>query len=107
VQWSGAHKRPISARHLPSGWVPSDHVPGSERNHTTPVRIELAKSGDLPLWINNGELSFELKSGRNDGSAVDSRTWAKGIEQRKVAVGFTFPHCARAIRYRAPARFQQ
>jgi hypothetical protein len=82
VQWSGAYKKPATrnapAEEIPSGRGPADRVPGSRRNHTTPVRIEIAKSADLASEYSDGELSFELKSGQKMTLQQSIlRTWRK------------------------------
>jgi hypothetical protein len=50
VQWSGAYKKPfsraMSPEEIPSNQSPTRRKPGSQRTHTTPIRIEVAKSGE-------------------------------------------------------------
>ena len=97
VQWSGAYKKPstrtVPAEEIPSGRGPADRVPGSQRNHTTPLRIEIAKSGDLAYEYSDGQLSFELKSGQKMTLQQSIlRVWRKEQGQWKLAAGFTFPH---------------
>ena len=58
-----ADQRPSSAR-VPGS--PSERVPGSRRRVTTPVRIEIAKSGDLAYEFSNSELSFSMHLGSSN-----------------------------------------
>ena len=67
-------------------------MPNSERGRTTPVRIVVAKSGDLAYEFSNGELSFETKDGKKVviPQAI-LRTWEKDGGQWKIAAQFTRP----------------
>lgn len=77
----------------PGEWQLSNRVPGSERVNTTPVRIEIAKSGDLAYEFSNGELSFELKNGKKESLTNSSlRVWRKEAGVWKMAAQFTHPH---------------
>jgi hypothetical protein len=72
---------------------PSERVPGTQRNDTTPVKIEIAKSGDLAYEYSDGRLSFELKSGEKVTLPQSRlRVWKKQNGQWKLAAGFSFPH---------------
>ena len=71
----------------------SPRVPGSRRRVTTPVRIEIAQSGDLAYEFSNSDLSFDLKNGGRD--VVTSsvlRVWKKEEGQWKIAALFARPH---------------
>jgi hypothetical protein len=97
VFWSGAFKRPIvgseRGEEIPSDRQPSARIPGSERNKTTPVRIEIAKSGDLAYEFSNSILSYDLKSGeKQSGPTSILRVWMKEGGQWKVAAWFARPH---------------
>ena len=90
-----ADQRPSSAR-VPGS--PSERVPGSRRRVTTPVRIEIATSGDLAFEFSNSELSFDLKNGEREAAIPASvlRVWKKDGGQWKIAAMFARPH------YQAP-----
>jgi hypothetical protein len=86
-----ADQRPSSAR-LPG--APSQRVPGSRRRVTTPIRIEIAKSGDLAYEFSNSALSFDLENGEREAAIPSSvlRVWKKDGGQWKIAVMFARPH---------------
>ena len=86
-----ADRRPSSAR-VPGS--PSARVPGSRRRVTTPVRIEIAKSGDLAYEFSNSELIFDLQNGEREAAIPSSvlRVWKKDGGQWKIAVMFARPH---------------
>jgi hypothetical protein len=86
-----ADRRPSSAR-VPG--APSERVPGSRRRVTTPVRIEIAKSGDLAYEFSNSELIFDLKNGERETAIPSSvlRVWKKEAGQWKIAAMFARPH---------------
>lgn len=86
-----ADQRPSSAR-VPGS--PSARVPGSRRRVTTPVRIEIAKSGDLAYEFSNSELSFDLKNGEREAAIPSSvlRVWKKDGGQWRIAAMFARPH---------------
>ena len=105
ILWSGEFKRPIvgsqKREELPADQrpaarapgAPSTRVPFSRRRVTTPVRIEIAKSGDLAYEFSNSELSFDLANGERE--AIPSsvlRVWKKDGEQWKIAAMFARPH---------------
>src|SRR5713101_542560 len=82
ILWSGEFKRPIvgsqKREELPADQQPSARVPFSRRRVTTPVRVEIAKSGDLAYEFSNSELSFGLQNGERE--AIPSsllRVWKK------------------------------
>ena len=83
--------RPSSAR-IPGS--PSERVPGSRRRVTTPVRIEIAKSGDLAYEFSNSELIFDLRNGERETAIPSSvlRVWKKEEGQWKIAAMFARPH---------------
>ena len=86
-----ADQRPSSAR-VPGS--PSARVPGARRRVTTPVRIELAKSGDLAYEFSNSELVFDLQNGERETAIPSSvlRVWKKDGGQWKIAAMFARPH---------------
>ena len=105
ILWSGEFKRPIvgsqKREELPADQQPSARVPGapstrvsfSRRRVTTPVRVEIAKSGDLAYEFSNSELIFDLKNGERETipSSV-LRVWKKDGGQWKIAAMFARPH---------------
>lgn len=99
VFWSAAYKRPYvspqQGEQVPGENQISDRVPGSQRNTTTPVRIEIAKSGDLAYEFSNHTLSYEMKDGRKRNvPASVLRVWRKEAGQWKIAAHFSHPHYA-------------
>ena len=84
-------QQPSSAR--PPG-VPSERVPGSRRRVTTPVRIEIATSGDLAYEFSHSEVVFDLKNGERESASPASvlRVWKKDGAQWKIAAMFARPH---------------
>ena len=107
IIWSGDFKRPtvgspereaLPANQRPSAarvpGSPSERVPGSRRRVTTPVRIEIAKSGDLAYEFSNSELNFDLKNGEREAALPASvlRVWKKDGGQWKIAAMFARPH---------------
>ncbi|MGH7553392.1 MAG: hypothetical protein ACREMQ_10260 [Longimicrobiales bacterium] len=105
VLFGGEDKRPavgsqqrevVPADERPSARVPgapSERVPGSRRRVTTPVRIEIATSGDLAYEFSNSELSFALKNGDREAIASSVlRVWKKERGQWKIAALFARPH---------------
>jgi hypothetical protein len=75
----------------------SPRVPGSRRRVTTPVRIEIAQSGDLAYEFSNSDLSFDLKNGGRDVTASSVlRVWKKEDGQWKIAALFARPHDSEA-----------
>jgi hypothetical protein len=96
IFWSGAYKRPFirpdQGEEVPDQYN-SERVPGSQRNKTTPVRIEIAKSGDLAYEFSNHVLMFELKDGRKISlPASVLRVWRKETGEWKVAAQFSHSH---------------
>jgi len=69
----------------------SSRTPGSEHRKTTPVRIEVAKSGDLAYEYSNGELSYESGGKTLRGPTSILRVWKKEDGQWKVAAHFVRP----------------
>jgi hypothetical protein len=97
IFWTGAYKRPTvgseRGEEIPSGRQPSERVPGSQRNKTTPIRIEVAKSGDLAYEFSSSELSFDLKNGTREILSTSTlRVWRKEGGQWKIAAWFNRPH---------------
>jgi len=103
IVFSGDLKRPrvgsqkpdeLPPDRQPSARIPpSERVPFSRRRVTTPVRIEIAQSGDLAYEFSNSELSYELRKGGR--AAIDSsvlRVWKKDGGQWKIAAMFARPH---------------
>jgi hypothetical protein len=98
VQYSSAYKKPAKRggpppEEVPSDRMPSDRKPGSQRNHTTPERIEIAKSGDLAYEFSNGNVTFEMKDGRKVELPLSLlRVWRKEEGQWKAAAWFSVRH---------------
>ena len=112
IYWTGDFKRPTvgsqkpealpadqrpSAARVPGS--PSERIPGARRRVTTPVRIEIAKSGDLAYEFSNSELRFELKNGERESAIPSSvlRVWKKDGGQWKIAALFARPHYQEAV----------
>jgi hypothetical protein len=97
IFWSGAIKRPVigsqQGEEVPSDRGLAARVPGSQRNNTTPLRIEIANSGDLAYEFSNSELSFELKDGKKERFPTSVlRVWKKEAGEWKIAAMFARPH---------------
>ena len=99
ILWSGEFKWPTVGSQkreaLPADRRPSSaRVPGSRRRVTTPVRIEIAKSGDLAYEFSNSELIFDLQNGEREAAIPASvlRVWKKDGGQWKIAAMFARPH---------------
>ena len=97
IFWSGALKRPTvgseKGEEVPSDRRLSERVPGSQRNKTTVVRIEVAKSGDLTYEFSNSEVSFDLKSSKRESLQNSTlRVWKKEAGEWKIAAQFSRPH---------------
>ena len=97
VFWSGAIKRPVigsePSEEIPTDRQPSLRVPGSQRNRTTPVRIEVAKSSDMAYEYSNSVLTFDLKSGRKEELQTSVlRVWKKDKGEWKAVAMFARPH---------------
>ena len=97
ILWTGAYKRPFvrpgNGEEVPGPGRPSERVPGSQRVAITPVRIEVAKSGDLAYEFSDFVLSFEMKTGEHvsfPGSVL--RVWRKELGTWKMAAAFIHPH---------------
>lgn len=86
-----ADERPSSAR-VPG--APSERVPRSRRRVTTPVRIEIAQSGDLAYEFSHSELRFALQNGEEETAIPSSvlRVWKKVGGQWKTVAMFARPH---------------
>ena len=97
VFYSAAYKRPFvspdQGEERPGETRLSDRKPDSQRNQTTPIRIEVAKSGELAYEFSNHILNFEMKDGRKRSipSAV-LRVWRKEAGEWKVAAQISQPH---------------
>jgi hypothetical protein len=106
IVWTGEFKRPtigsqkgeaLPAEQRPSSArVPgaaSERVPNSRRRVTTPVRIEIAQSGDLAYEFSNSEVVFDLKNGERETAVPASvlRVWKKDRGQWKMAAMFARP----------------
>ena len=85
-----ADQRPSSAR-VPG--AASERVPNSRRRVTTPVRIEVAQSGDLAYEFSNSEVVFDLKNSQRETAVPASvlRVWKKDGAQWKMAAMFARP----------------
>ena len=97
IFWSGAYKRPTigsqRGEEVPSDRQPSQRVRGSQRGKTAPVRIEVAKSGDMAYEFSQSDLSFELENGRKESlTSSILRVWKKESGQWKIAAQFSHPH---------------
>ena len=107
IYWTGPFKRPTvgseqrdplppdqqpSSARAPA--APSERVPGSRRRVTTPVRIEIAESGDLAYEFSHSEVRFDLKNGAQEAVTPASvlRVWKKEGGQWKIAAMFARPH---------------
>ena len=91
IFWSAAYKRPVvgsgQGEEVPSDRRVSERVPGSQRNETTPIRIEIAKSGDVAYEVSDHILSFEMKDGQKVSlPASVMRAWRKEGGQWKVDI---------------------
>jgi hypothetical protein len=86
-----ADQRPSSAR---APGATSERVPGGRHRVTTPVRIEIATSGDLAYEFSNSELLFDLNNGEREAALPSSvlRVWKKQEGQWKIAAMFARPH---------------
>jgi hypothetical protein len=98
VRWSGAYKKPVVGNEKPeevpgTGQV-SSRTAGSTRTKTTPVRIEIAKAGDMAYEFSNAELSYESGGKTFRGPTSILRVWKKEGGQWKVAAHFARPHYA-------------
>ena len=94
IFWSNAYKRPVIAPERgverPGDRAVSNRKEGSQRNKTTVVRIEIAKSGDLAYEYSNSEVSFELKDGQKISIAGWAmRAWRKEAGEWRVAAHFS------------------
>ena len=91
-----AEERPSAAR-VPG--APSERVPGSRRRVTTPVRIEIAASGDMAYEFSNSEVVFDLRNGERESATPASvlRVWKKDGAQWKIAAMFARPHHQQAV----------
>jgi hypothetical protein len=107
IYWTGPFKKPtvgsqrgepLPADQQPSSGrapgAPSERVPGSRRRLTTPVRIEIAASGDLAYEFSNSEVRFDLENGEQETAVPASvlRVWKKVGGQWKIAAMFAHPH---------------
>ncbi len=106
IYWTGPFKRPSVGSEerdpLPPDLQPSSAPPpgapervlGSRRRVTTPVRIEIAKSGDLAYEFSHSEVRFDLKNGEREAATPASvlRVWKKEAGQWKIAAIFARPH---------------
>jgi len=97
ILWTGALKRPFvrpgTPEEVPGPTQPAARVPGSQRVTVSPVRIEVAKSGDLAYEFSGLMLSFDTKAGQHvsfPGSVL--RVWRKEGTAWKVAAAFMHPH---------------
>ena len=103
IFWSGAIKRPVIGNEvgeeIPDDTRPSERRPGSQRSKTVPVRIEVAKSGDLAYEFSSRELMVEMKDGRKISMPTSVlRVWRKDAGQWKIAAHFSNSH------YQEPAK---
>ncbi len=106
IVWTGEFKRPTigsqQSEPLPADQRPSsarapgaasERVPNSRRRVTTPVRIEIAQSGDLAYEFSNSEVVFDLQNGERETAVPASvlRVWKKDRWQWKLAAMFARP----------------
>jgi hypothetical protein len=103
IFWSGAYKRPAiapaRAEEIPGPRQVSQRKEGSQRNKTTPVRIEIAKSGDLAYEFSNSVVSFEMKDGQKVSlTGWMIRVWRKDAGEWRIAAQFSNPD------YQEPAK---
>jgi ketosteroid isomerase-like protein len=98
IFWTGAYVRPLvgledKGEEVRGELQLANRVPNSGTTKTTPVRIEVAKSGDLAYEFNNSEFTYQLKTGRKVTSRASGlRVWKKVDGQWKVAASFSRPH---------------
>jgi len=108
IYWTGPFKRPtvgaerpdpLPQNEQPSAGASPDRVPGSRRRITTPVRIEIAASGDLAYEFSNSEVVFDLRNGGRESSVPASllRVWKKDAGEWKVAAFFARPHYQESV----------
>ena len=97
IVWTGALKRPFvrpgAPEEVPGPRQPAERVPGSQRVVVSPIRIEVAQSGELAYEYSNLALSFDTKAGEHvsfPGSVL--RVWRKEGTAWKVAAAFMHPH---------------
>ena len=97
ILWTGALKRPFvrpgAPEEVPGPRQPAARVRGSQRVAVSPIRIEVAKSGDLAYEFSDHVLSFDTKAGEHvsfPGSVL--RVWRKEGATWKVAAAFMHPH---------------
>jgi len=95
IFWSGAIKKPVI------GNAPIEQSTGerplsrraSTTVKTTPVRIEVSKSGDLAYEFSNGDLTIVMNDGKKSTTPTSIlRVWKKEAGQWKVAAHFARPH---------------
>jgi ketosteroid isomerase-like protein len=83
---------------VPSNRRPSDRKPDANRTNITPIRIEVAKSGDLAYEYSDARLGFEMKDGRKVEIPTSIlRVWRKEGGQWKVAAQFGVRHYDESI----------
>jgi hypothetical protein len=107
IYWTGPFKAPTVGSQAPdplprseqpsatrAPGAPSERVPGARRRVTTPVRIEVAASGDLAYEFSDSELVFDLRNGERETATPASvlRVWRKDAGQWKIAAMFARPH---------------
>jgi hypothetical protein len=97
VFWSGALTKPTigDAPGSPKTGAHSlaNRVPGSQKTTITPVRIEVARSGDMAWEFSHSHMGFALKDGKSvefDQSLL--RVWRKDATGWKIAATFVHPH---------------
>jgi ketosteroid isomerase-like protein len=97
IFWTSPYRRPVVGKEkpeeIPGDMQPSARVEGSFRSTIKPIRIEVAKSGDLAYEFSTAENTFDLKSGKQVAFTNSVlRVWRKEDGEWKVAAMFARPH---------------
>ena len=97
IFWSGALRRPIvgaeSGQVITGDTEPANRVRGSERIRSTVRRIEIAQAKDLAYDFSDGELSFDVKTGRHVSFPFSTlRVWKRVAGVWTVVAEFHHPH---------------
>lgn len=94
VLFTGAYKKPVIGDATPNLADPAEMASrASTTTKTTPVRIEVAKSGDLAYEFSNSELMIVTKDGKKNSYPTSLlRVWKKEAGEWKVAAHFVRPH---------------
>jgi ketosteroid isomerase-like protein len=94
VLFSGAHKQPVIGDTPPSLADPTEMANrASKTTKTTPVRIEVAKSGDLAYEFSNSDIIIVTKDGKKESFPTSLlRVWEKESGEWKIAAHFVRSH---------------